>query len=392
MTKTKNPKARRTISAVSRVSVKPSTKLKLYVRAGGRCEFDGCNTYLLAHPLTLDEGNYAQMGHIVAYKEKGPRGHADRPADINDVENLMLLCGPCHRLIDKEQPDQYDRETLEKFKQDHERRIFQLTATKPDRKTTIVQLKSRIGGHVVAIPAADVRQAVAPRFPDDPRGYIIDLTAVRGEDAAAYRVAANTIKQEVQRLYAPGMEVESTRHISLFALAPIPLLVYLGRQLSNKVPVDPYQRHRDTEDWAWKKRGKAVNYKFGVLRKGSDPLKVALLISLSGKLDESDLAKSIGTTFTLYEMTLAEKIPNPTFLRLRDDLTRFRIAYQEALAEIMKTHPGLKEIHFFPAVPAPVAVLCGRELLTKVHPSLLVYDNDKSTKGFKLALKVNNHD
>jgi hypothetical protein len=35
-----------------------------------------------------------------------------------------------------------------------------------------------------------------------------------------------------------GENVHETRHISLFALAPIPLLVFLGSQLSSKVPVD----------------------------------------------------------------------------------------------------------------------------------------------------------
>jgi hypothetical protein len=42
------------------------TKIHLFVRAGGRCEFDGCNKYLLEHSLTLTEGNFAQLAHIVA--------------------------------------------------------------------------------------------------------------------------------------------------------------------------------------------------------------------------------------------------------------------------------------------------------------------------------------
>src|SRR3989442_13044181 len=42
------------------------TRLLLFVRAGGRCEFDGCNKFLLEHPLTITEGNFAQMAHIVA--------------------------------------------------------------------------------------------------------------------------------------------------------------------------------------------------------------------------------------------------------------------------------------------------------------------------------------
>ncbi len=230
---TRQQKARATTSTspivpTSSRSYTRSTELKLYVRAGGRCEFDGCNTYLLSHHLTHAEGNFAQMAHIVAFKPDGPRGkEAPRPANINDVENLMLLCHRCHKLID-DHPEDYTRATLEQYKSAHEARIFRLTDIKPDRKTTVVQLKARIGGHIVSIPAPDVNEAVSPRYPTDTRGYVIDLTNIHGDGDAFYEATMQTIKHEVERLYAPGMEIEQTRHISLFALAPMPLLIYLG--------------------------------------------------------------------------------------------------------------------------------------------------------------------
>jgi hypothetical protein len=43
-------------------------------------------------------------------------------------------------------------------------------------------------------------------------------------------------------------------------------------------------------------------------------------------------------------------------------------------------------------VPAPVAVLCGRELFPKVDPVLLVYDGDKRKGGFNLIMRVNEHE
>jgi hypothetical protein len=88
-------------------------------------------------------------------------------------------------------------------------------------------------------------------------------------------------------------------------------------------------------------------------------------------------------------LTLDEIEPVPTFLNSRQDLKAFQIAYQSALRKIGGSHPGVAELHLFPAVPAPEAVLCGREVLPKVDPKLLVYDANKATGGFTLAVEVN---
>jgi hypothetical protein len=148
-----------------RRGIRDLTRLLLFVRAGGRCEFDGHNYYLLEHPLTLTPGNFAQMAHIVAFKEDGPRGRsALRPAYINDVANLILLCPQCHKLIDDD-PEKYAVPVLIKYKESHEDRILHVTGLGPDRKTTVVQLKARIAGQAIAIPVAQVTNAVAPRYP-----------------------------------------------------------------------------------------------------------------------------------------------------------------------------------------------------------------------------------
>ncbi len=88
----------------------------------------------------------------------------------------------------------------------------------------MVQLKARIAGSAVDIPAPHIYEAVAPRYPLDKRGYVIDLTAYGDEDREGYyKIATQEIQNRIARIYDPGMDVERTRHISLFALAPIPL-------------------------------------------------------------------------------------------------------------------------------------------------------------------------
>ena len=191
----------------------------------------------------------------------------------------------------------------------------------------------------------------------------------------------------MKRFFEPGGEGNKAQHISIFALARIPLLIFLGAQLTNKVPSDVFQRHRDIENWTWKKKGTPIEYTVQLRKKGQKK-KVGLLLSLSGPIPLTALPKSVRESFTVYELTLKNATPSTTFLKLRQDLENFRTAYQEAIGTILKNHGLINSIDIFPAVPAPIGVLCGRELLPKVHPHLRVHDYDKNTGGFTFALEV----
>ena len=144
-------------SPVRHRNVSPGTRLLLAVRAGGRCEFDGCNKYLFAHFLTRDQGNFSAVAHVVAFSARGPRGTEIRPESVDAIENLMLLCADCHKLID-DNPDKFSVVTLRLYKERHEERISHVTGLGPDLKTAVVQLKATIGGHAVAIPANQVQK------------------------------------------------------------------------------------------------------------------------------------------------------------------------------------------------------------------------------------------
>lgn len=365
-------------------------QLLLCILAGGRCEFDGCNKFLFEHPLTHNRFNFAQMAHIVAFSELGPRGDVtDRPSDINSLDNLMLMCHACHKQID-DFPEEFSRETLEGFKRAHEDRIALLTATAPDRQTTAVILKSKIGGKMVKISPAEINEAVSPRYSATRNGNEIDLTSIPDEGSEFYAVAAKKVKRDLERIMESVMSDEKTDHVSLFALAPMPVLVYAGNLISNKVPCDVYQKHRDTQNWKWKTDSEAEQYKFHRLKDGTDIKKVALVLSLSGKIHPDDLPKGIVEDSFVYEITLDGKTPHPGFLRQEQDLINFAVIYQRGLREISMIHGKLDELHLFPAMPAPVAVVCGKELMPKIDPILVIYDDDKRLGGYQKIMEVNN--
>ncbi|NEP08242.1 MAG: HNH endonuclease, partial [Okeania sp. SIO4D6] len=99
-----------------RKPIPETTKLQLWVKSAGRCEFKGCNTPVWYNGLTLSKGNFAEVAHIIASSKDGPRG-TDQSEEMQvDFDNLMLLCKSCHKEID-DHPEKYPIELLRSFSQ-----------------------------------------------------------------------------------------------------------------------------------------------------------------------------------------------------------------------------------------------------------------------------------
>ena len=375
----------KTVKSVNRDSISQPTTLALFSRAAGRCQFRGCNDLLIEHHVTKGIGIFAEKAHIVAYSEKGPRGGEDRPADINSLDNLMLLCARCHKLVD-DHPARYTVENLRTDKVLHEERIRRLTGLDQNHETTVVVMKARVGADIVQVTEGDVVDAIAPFYPDSNGFFTIDLTGIEGSGPEFYGAASKEIWRQLRRLMDRDREL---KRLSLFAIGPMPALMHLGNILSNKLPIELFQLHRDTKNWAWQSDHPPVEYEIQQTRAGTDKSRVAIMLSLSGTIPEAALPASIDASYAVYVVTLANGPPNPSFLKQRLDLQAFEAAYRELIASIVRDHGTIEVIALFPAVPAPIAVACGHQLLPKIHPRLDVYDYDKRSGGFEFALSVN---
>jgi CBASS immunity sensor of nucleotide second messenger signals len=365
------------------------TEVMLVAKAGGRCQFRGCNEYLYEHALTGEAGNFAENAHIVAFREGGPRGADDRPAEIDGIDNLMLLCRRDHKLID-DNPGRYTREELRAHKREHEARIRRVTGLGPSMQTTALAFTAMIGTFKPVMGRAEISDALLPRYPGD-FFHILDLTSLGIEEPGAlYEVACRRIVQHVDALHAIDGPLQATRHLSVFGLAPIPMLVFLGHAIGNKVATDFFQCHRDKpERWTWYEGEDVAHFEVKQIKRVADPTKVALVLPLSGPITADTIPSAINETCTVYEIGLVGRSPTTGFLRQREDLESFRVAYRGLLARLRGEHTGLRELHVFPAVPAPVAVACGFDLLPKVDPTLVIYDNLMKDGGFIERLRVN---
>ena len=379
---------------ITRKNVPLHTKLKLFGKAAGRCEFSGCNKSVWRNDLTLTEGNFGEVAHIIAASEDGPRG-SEKSADLQiEFDNLMLLCQRCHKEID-DNPETYSAKLLSGWKKKHENRIEIQTRYPEDiQKSTVLLFSVNIGERVVPINPEVYRNAMFPKFPADEKEIKIDRNDFDGHAGIEYWHAfSNDIQRKIKWSFEEGIDGRKITHLSVFAIAPMPLLMFLGKCIGDTISSDLYQRHRNIADtnhaWSWpvEEQDTETRYIVKDTHINKAGRNVAVVLSLSGKIDSNRYKQLVSENYSLYEITIEE--PSVYFLKSREQLRGFSRTYRKLLNDIQTVHGDSCKISIIPAVPAPIAVECGRVLLPKSDPEIFAYEYDNSQDRFRKVLKIN---
>jgi len=378
------------------ISSTDPVRLQLWVRAGGRCEFYGCNEYLLDHELTGHTLlNLSDIAHIVGRKETAARGKDSMPhKDRNKIENLMLLCSVCHnKIIDKtELRPEFPKELLLGYKQKHEDLIKYLTSLAlPGFESVTLRMIGNIRGNSVMIPDEQVRNAILmdkkyPRYLlSKENGIEINLTNLDDTDSTYWTEGFKIIDRVLDRQVSPAVDEKEIKHISVLPFARIPFIIYLGNKLGDKINTTIYQKQRDEgEMWSWKD-GEVVNFEYHKIQEGKQRDKIAILLSLSGAITRESLPQDIDDEFTIYEMAPIGVQPGRTVFQTKQTVDAFRKKYSELLRSIESIYPKDCTLHLFPAVPISAAFHCGRELMKGTTPRLAVYDRNNDFKFIKIT-------
>jgi hypothetical protein len=376
-------------------SIDDDERLRLYVRSGGRCAF--CNTHLMEHEFTAVNVHTGEMAHIVgrAKTEKSPRGMNKLPIEQRNLaENLMLACPNDHTMIDKKTGQEiWTVDDLVELKRRHEDRIHYLTGLGEDAETVVVRAIGAIHGSSVEVGTATVRGAVhdAHRYPRYELGVRsesdieIDLRTLPGEGSDDYWDTVRQYIERASRQIAAGVEGGHVRHLSVFAIARIPLLVLLGHHLDDKIPTDLYEKHRDGLGWRWARDEEPVAFEFVHVAGDDGAQDVTLVCSISGSVSLGELPDELAGT-TVYELRPVGTTPVTDLIRVPETLIAFSATYRAFLASIEKTHPDAAVVNVLGALPITAAVEIGRRRTRHVHPPLRVWD--RADGGYALAVEV----
>jgi hypothetical protein len=367
-------------------NIPSNIRLKVWSEAAGRCQFTDCNIPLWHNTLTLGKRNFGEMAHIIGAKEGGPRG-SDLSKELEkDPENIILLCDRCHKEVDGvETRKNYPVDRLKKMKSDHTTRVRMLLE-QPSNRSRPLLFTSAIGGQQSMFGDISITEALLPDFPDQIRENWLKI-----EFGSFQRDILNEwgyVKSKIDQLYESTDRVVKNgdiNHLSIFGLAPQPLLMYLGRKLGDKISAQIFEPRRTDilkNKWKWDTGVKTdVQYEASKLKEGKDK-NVILLIALSDFLKEDKYVNMVQGEPHIYNLSIKEPVQG--FLIKRIEKAHFIKKCRVLLNKIQNEVGKDCIIHILPAMPASLAIEFGRLLQPTKDPRIWVYENIDATKPVKV--------
>ncbi len=363
-----------------------ATKEKLlWALAGGRCEAAGCNVALWKSLVSQERLATGENAHIIAFSEGGPRGDTKSHAHIHALSNLMLLCHACHRRIDStETAERYPVELLRDWKRTHEARIELVTGIAPSHQSHVLSYGCRIGTHAPRWSYEEMGQAMFPeRFPaGDPFHLGLDGSVERDGTRHYWELQLRQLQGQFTD-FRRMLERSSIHHVSVFAMAPQPLLTTLGAMLGDLPAIDVYQRRREPTTWCMERD--AADLELEITRPDPAESPPALVFSLSGTIERERVDAALGCPASIWAVTVPK--PHNDIVTTPAQLRAFRRLMRRLLDDIKTAHGQGTMLHVFPAMPVSLAVELGRVRMPKAEMPWRLWDH-LGERGFLPAIDL----
>lgn len=374
------------------------TKLLVWAAAAGRCTF--CNCLVTENEDLGEAVPIGELAHNVGWGKNSPRGASTLTEEERRLaENFVLTCRNCHKPVDdKGVVGRYTVEVINRMKKDHEERIKYLTQIDASREATIIRVVGSIRNFNPELTYDTVLGATtaAGLFPKLLAGansaeYDRNLLNVAAPGTTDYFLQCVSQIDELTSSIADAIRRGDVKRLAVFAFARIPILVYLGASLGDKVPVQIFQRQRvdDINAWRWPTESLTPPvFEIKTIQTGNKKNHVALTVNLSGTIKIEELPASIDKSYWIYSIEpIAPDKPTRELISNPAALSNFYRTAQQFITGIEKDHGKINNISLFPAVPVSAAVALGRILMPNVSPAWKVFDRDENGKFFE-ALEV----
>jgi len=309
--------------------------------------------------------------------------------NIHALENLLLVCGSCHIEIDKNGgATDYTVDELKRWKEKHEARVERLMRINPEATSEIVLYRAQVGDSAPHPTYASAAVALenSGRFPNSSTAVNMQcgLNHLSDRDPEYWTNFEGDLCHKFRGRLEPTILSEVSPHLSIFAIAPQPLLIRLGTLLTDIPDVDVFQLHRDPKGWSWPRKDKSAEF---VINRPQDTTKPPVLkIGLTVRVDDTRVNDVLTEEHSIWEVTVAET--SRDCIRSKADLQAFaKIAWQ-VIEEIEQHFSKNLPLKIFPASPVAPMVEFGRLRQNKAHKPWIIFDQNRNRDGFIETLTI----
>jgi hypothetical protein len=257
----------------------------------------------------------------------------------------------------------------------HERRIERLTSIQNDKKSLIVTYGANIADHQPLFRYENLKSVIAEtHYPADDYNMELGIKSEYSEkDSNFWQTEIDTLERKVRVLLDRlNNDQNKISHISLFALAPMPLLVKLGTLLSELYDIEVYQRFREPQGWNWQKPTTAtVDNPFIINSPTVTSGQPILVLSISAPIRERVYKLYENQSADIWEVTIEN--PRIDILRYKKQIIYFKDTIRRVFQELKRIYPT-STLHVHMAMPNSCAIEFGRVWMPKADLPLILFD------------------
>lgn len=252
--------------------------------------------------------------------------------------------------------------------------------SKKKKKSLVVMYAANIANDIPILSYEMAKDALPDDYePVDGSPVRIQIDNDR-KDSCFWDLECNALNKAINAKVLPFMQATCLQHFSIFAIAPMPLLVKLGTLLNEKYSVEVFQKHRNPDNW---KRLEEATPDYIIKRPSDNSKQPVLALSLSDTI--IDRIKALyGSDASIWEVTVNH--PNMDMMRTKEQQVKFCRIMRDLLSEMSKS-PSFDCINVHMAIPVVCAVELGRVWMPKAHNALKLYDYQNGTESETITIK-----
>lgn len=374
----------RGVESMSRDPFKLSTTedRSLWIRSGGLCA--RCKTALILDDVDA-KVNIGERAHIIGKakgkgNKGGPRREFAEDFDITDenidtLENLMLMCSPCHHIIDTNDKA-YPPQDLFDMKKKHEDWVSE-QLSKNNKAIVVVHKRKNL------MPVDSILLS------KETNCLLLDAVSLQEEFTDFTEEGWSAAKKENEDFFRKVVNSKKENegaHLFVFPLSPIPLLIHLGSLISDTTAAVVHQFDRDTQKWCHENVNPDKHVVLPEVKVSNEVNdKLVVKVQVSGTIHERDITDAVEGQF----QTLDIEIDGPKLnaVLYEDDVEVLKNVFRKEVYRLQNENQ-YSEIHLFYYGPAGLAVELGRCINQNMLPPVHLYEYNNRSAAAKYQRSI----